>query len=60
MNASPAVTLSIEVLTWINQQLRERIAAEEEARQASRFTARVKAAVATGLSGVAMAICKLL
>ncbi|MEX0717877.1 MAG: hypothetical protein WD066_14885 [Planctomycetaceae bacterium] len=59
MNASPQLTFSIEVLSWINEQLRERIAAEEEARLASRFSVRMKAALATGLSGIAMAVCKL-
>lgn len=51
MNSFPASDLSISVLSWINDELREQIAQREQAERRSRIASGVKSVIIAGVSG---------
>jgi len=51
MNSLPASDLSISVLSWISDELREQIDQREEAERRSRITSGVKSVIIAGISG---------
>ncbi len=51
MQSLPATEVSISMLSWLNDELREEIARREDTKRQSRIAAGMKAVVVAGISG---------
>jgi len=51
MNSFPATDLSISVLSWISDELREQVAQIERDNRRARITSGVRSVIVTGLTG---------
>ncbi len=61
MNSLPATDLSISVLSWLGDELREEIARRETAHRYSQIVTGMKSVVVAGLSGgMSLMILKIL
>lgn len=51
MNSYPATELSISVLSWISDELRDQVAQIEQAERRSRIASGVKSVIVAGVTG---------